>query len=131
MSRVTVQVVLRIRTSISPVWSAGPRSSALSARNWTLVESPRTAAATARQKSTSKPDQVPVPSSRKLKPGSPPFTPQISSPRAWTVARRPVTGAAVGAVVVFGWLSQAIAKSATINIPVANLNALVMVFSSF
>ena len=97
MSRVDVQVVLRMSTSISPVWSAGARCGAFSGRNSTSVGSPRTAAATARQKSASKPLLSPVPSSRTLKPGRSPLTPQMSCPRSMTRARMPVgSGAGVG-----------------------------------
>ena len=49
MSRLIVQVVLRDSTSISPDCSAVKRSLAVSGVNLTLVASPKTAAATARQ----------------------------------------------------------------------------------
>ena len=50
---------------------------------FTLVASPSTAAATALQKATSKPDQLPF-ASGAAKPIRPVFTPQFSTPRALT-----------------------------------------------
>src|SRR5918996_3560629 len=101
-SRLTVQVVLRSRTSISPLCSAGCRPSASSGRNSIASGSPSTAAAIARQKSMSKPTFWPF-SSRKPKPGRPSFTPQISVPRSWIAPRRPSPDGA--------WLSSADAPS--------------------
>ena len=59
MSREDVQVVLRASTSTSPDCSAVKRSLAVSATNFTLVGSLKIAAATARQRSTSRPVQLP------------------------------------------------------------------------
>jgi hypothetical protein len=73
---------------------------------------PKTAAATARQVSTSNPEYLPV-WSTKLKPGIVPSTPQINLPRSLMVARRlpTVVEAAVpspeGAVVVGAVVLQA------------------------
>ena len=58
VSRLIVQVELRDSTSISPDCSAVKRSLADSGENFTLDGSPKTAAATARQKSTSMPVQL-------------------------------------------------------------------------
>src|SRR5271155_5729830 len=84
VSRDSVQVVLRDSTSISPDCSAVKRSLAVSGTNLTLVGSSNTAAATARQMSTSSPVQLPL-SSGDEKPGSPWLTPQDSIPRSLTV----------------------------------------------
>ncbi|MOA62761.1 hypothetical protein D3C78_1882800 [compost metagenome] len=54
-SRELVQVLLRERMSTSPDCSAVKRSLAVSGLNFTLEASPNTAAATARQTSTSIP----------------------------------------------------------------------------
>ena len=56
VSRVWVMVVFLNSTSISPEDSAVKRSLAFSGVYFTLEASPRTAAATARHPSTSKPD---------------------------------------------------------------------------
>src|SRR6202011_2061550 len=90
-----VQVVLRASTSTSPVCSAVKRSRAVSATNFTLVASLKIAAAIARQKSTSKPVQLPW-ESGSPKPGSCPFAPQLSTPRCLTVSR--VAAPAVSAI---------------------------------
>src|SRR5215831_17422418 len=82
-SRDNVQVVLRESTSMSPVLSGSKRSLAESGVNFTLAESFKIAAASARQKSTSKPVQLPL-SSGLEKPGSPWLTPQTSEPRSFT-----------------------------------------------
>ena len=58
----------------------------------TLVGSPRTAAATARHRSTSKPTQLPL-ASGAPKPVRPVFEPQISSPRALTSSSVPAAAA--------------------------------------
>src|SRR6478735_9760757 len=84
VSRDSVQVVLRDSTSISPDCSAVKRSLADSGTNLTLVASLKTAAATARQMSTSSPVQLPL-SSGDEKPGKPWLTPQDSMPRSLTV----------------------------------------------
>src|SRR5262249_33982493 len=68
---------------MSPVLSGSKRSLAESGGNLTLVGSPSTAAAIARQKSTSKPVQLPL-SSGLEKPGSPWLTPQTREPRSFT-----------------------------------------------
>src|SRR5262249_56157207 len=76
-SRDIVQVLLRdkrsMRRSVSPL----KRPSAVSGTYSTFAVSPSTAAATALQKSTSKPRQTPDPSFSE-KPGSPSLTPQIN-----------------------------------------------------
>ena len=74
---------LRDGASISPVLSGSKRSFAESGVNLTLVASFNTAAASARQKSTSKPVQLPL-SSGLENPGSPWLTPQMSEPRSFT-----------------------------------------------
>ena len=86
VSRDSVQVVLRDKTSISPDCSAVKRSLADSGTYFTLVGSLKTAAAMARQMSTSKPAQLPL-SSGAEKPGRPELTPQDSMPRSLTVFR--------------------------------------------
>src|SRR5215813_14726685 len=68
---------------MSPVLSGSNRSLAESGVNLTLLESFKTAAAIARQKSTSKPVQLPL-SSGLENPGTPWPTPQISEPRSFT-----------------------------------------------
>src|SRR5262249_58254489 len=78
-----VHVVLRDNRSISPVLSGSNRSLAESGVNLTLAASFKIAAAYARQKSTSKPVQLPL-SSGFENPGSPWLTPQISEPRSFT-----------------------------------------------
>src|SRR5690606_2790057 len=80
-------VVLRISTSTSPPCSAGKRWSALSVVNSTASASPNTAAAIARQKSTSKPTLLPS-ASIEPKPGSAELTPQRSTPREITSSSR-------------------------------------------
>src|SRR3954452_16801234 len=80
VSRDEVQVVLRASRSTSPDCSAVKRSLAVSATNLTLLASLKTAAATARQKSTSSPVQLPCASGRP-KPPSVPLAPQLSIPR--------------------------------------------------
>src|SRR5215213_668592 len=80
VSREEVQVVLRASTSTSPDCSAVKRSLAVSATNLTLAGSLKTAAASARQKSTSSPVQLPCASGRP-KPPSVPLAPQLTIPR--------------------------------------------------
>src|SRR6185436_15669352 len=82
-SRVLVQVVLRESTSISPTCRAVNRSLAVSGTNLTLFGSLKIAAASARQKSTSKPVQLPC-ASGKPKPARPVFEPQLRTPLAFT-----------------------------------------------
>src|SRR5580704_584084 len=81
VSRDKVQVVLRTSTSISPDCKAVKRSFAVSGTNLTFLGSLKMAAAMARQKSTSKPVQLPC-GSGKPKPASVPLPPQINSPRS-------------------------------------------------
>src|SRR6478735_10037471 len=83
VSREEVQVVLRASTSTSPDCSAVKRSFAVSATNFTLVGSLKIAAASARQKSTSSPVQLPC-ASGKPKPPRTPFAPQLRLPRDLT-----------------------------------------------
>src|ERR1043165_8404313 len=80
VSREEVQVVLRASTSTSPDCSAVKRSFAVSATNFTLLASLKIAAASARQKSTSRPVQLPCASGRP-KPPSVPLAPQLTMPR--------------------------------------------------
>src|SRR3954468_17311299 len=80
VSRDEVQVVLRASTSTSPDCNAVKRSLAVSATNLTLVGSLKIAAASARQKSTSSPVQLPCASGRP-KPPSVPLAPQLTIPR--------------------------------------------------
>src|SRR5437763_9387483 len=77
VSRDEVQVVLRASTSTSPDCNAVKRSFAVSATNLTLAGSLNTAAASARQKSTSRPAQLPCASGRP-KPPSVPLAPQLT-----------------------------------------------------
>src|SRR3954454_15503249 len=84
VSRDEVQVVLRASTSTSPDCSAVKRSFAVSGTNFTLVASLKIAAASALQKSTSRPAQRPCESGRP-KPASVPLDPQLSTPRCLTV----------------------------------------------
>src|SRR3954453_7543788 len=86
VSRDDVQVVLRASRSTSPDCSAVKRSLAVSATNLTLLASLKIAAATARQKSTSRPVQLPCASGRP-KPPSVPLAPQLSMPRVLTEVR--------------------------------------------
>src|SRR4051812_45552809 len=84
-SRVSVQVLLRDNTSISPACSDEKRCCEFSGTNFTLLASLSTAAATARQKSTSSPVHLPWLSALE-KPGPDVFTPQTSCPRAFTAS---------------------------------------------
>src|SRR6266702_165806 len=77
---------MRASTSISLDCSAVKRSFAESGEYLTLVGSLKIAAAIARQKSTSRPVQLPL-SSGLEKPGRPWLTPQMSEPRSFTVLR--------------------------------------------
>src|SRR5262249_47549261 len=86
LSRELVHVVLRASTSTSPDCSAVIRSLAVSGTNFTLVGSSKIAAAIARQKSTSKPVQLPC-GSGWPNPASPGLEPQFSTPRDFTVLR--------------------------------------------
>ena len=78
-----VQVELRDRTSILRSLKAWNRASAESGTSLTLFGSPKIAAAIARQKSTSKPAQIPRWSTNE-NPGNPSFTPQTNDPRVLT-----------------------------------------------
>src|SRR5262245_29906362 len=82
-SRDSVHVVLRESTSMPPVLTGSKRSLADKGVNLTLLESFKTAAAMARQKSTSKPVQLPL-SSGSENPATPWPTPQITEPRSFT-----------------------------------------------
>src|SRR5690242_21222815 len=86
VSRDSVQVEFRDSTSISPDCRAVNRSLVESGVNFTLVGSLKIADATARQKSTSRPVQLPL-SSGLEKPGMPWLTPQRSEPRSFTALR--------------------------------------------
>ena len=87
-SRDIVQVVFRDRRSMRRSFSASKRASADNGRYSTLVISPNTTAATALQKSTSKPRQTPELSFSE-NPGRPSLTPQISAPLARTSSKVP------------------------------------------
>src|SRR5436853_4800085 len=80
VSREEVQVVLRTSTSASPDCTEVKRCCAVSATNFTLLASLKIAAASARQKSTSRPVQLPC-ASGSPKPPSVPLAPQLSIPR--------------------------------------------------
>ena len=84
-SRVRVQVLLRDSTSISPACSEAKRCCELSGTYLTLSASFSTAAATARQKSTSRPVHLPWLSAAE-KPGPEVLTPQTTWPRALTAS---------------------------------------------
>ncbi len=75
-----LQVELRERMSTLRLCSSLKRSLASSGMNLALLGSSKIAAATARQKSTSKPVQLPL-SSGLEKPGRPVLTPHSTSPR--------------------------------------------------
>ena len=79
MSRTSVQVVVRERTSTSPDCSAVKRSLADVGVYLTFSASPKMAAATARQMSTSSPVQLPLVSGLE-KPGLPWLTPHWRNP---------------------------------------------------
>src|ERR1700733_6903767 len=83
VSRDIVQVVLRDNTSISPDCNAVKRLAAVSGTYLTLAGSLKIAAAMARQKSTSKPFQLPCVSAMP-KPANWPFAPHWSAPRSIT-----------------------------------------------
>src|SRR5262245_52658734 len=83
VSRDDVQVVLRASTSTSPDCKAVKRSFADNGTYLTLLASLSTAAAIARQKSTSSPAHVPCASGRP-NPASVPLAPQLSMPRSFT-----------------------------------------------
>src|SRR5690606_30146142 len=85
-SRELVQVVLRDSTSISPDCSAVKRSLAVSGLNLALSASRTTAAATARQTSTSIPLYWPLASVYE-KPGKPSLTPHCTKPLLFTASR--------------------------------------------
>ncbi|EXI69997.1 MAG: hypothetical protein AW07_04215 [Candidatus Accumulibacter sp. SK-11] len=85
-SRVRVHVVLASNRSTLRVCSAGNRAVVCSGTNSTFSGSFSTAAATARQKSTSSPRQYPL-ASRSEKPGMSSLTPQRSCPRDFTPFR--------------------------------------------
>src|SRR5258706_16236556 len=99
-SRVSVQVLLRESTSISPACSDAKRCCELSGTYLTLSASFSTAAATARQKSTSRPVHLPWLSALE-KPGPDVLTPQTSCPRAFT-ASSVLPACAAGAEAVAG-----------------------------
>src|SRR5262249_61965513 len=82
-SRDDVQVVLRASTSTSRACRAVKRSFADSGTYLTLLASSSTAAAIARQKSTSSPAHFPCASGRP-NPASVPLAPQLSMPRSFT-----------------------------------------------
>src|SRR4029453_4431238 len=86
LSRDIVHVELRDNTSIWFDGSAAKRADASRGMNVTLAGSPKIAAATARQMSTSKPVQMFL-SSMLEKPRSPWLTPQLSAPRSLTAFR--------------------------------------------
>src|SRR3954451_15748761 len=85
-SRVSVQVLLGESTSTSPACSEGKRCCEFRGTTLPLLASLSTAAATAWQKSTSRPDQAPLLSALE-KPGPDVLTPHTSCPRAFTASR--------------------------------------------
>src|SRR5690606_32079203 len=85
-SRLEVQVVLRISTSISPEARAVNRCWAVRSTYSTLVGSSKIAAASALQKSMSKPEWLPS-ASTNPNPGTTLFPPQQTRPRPCTAAR--------------------------------------------
>src|SRR6187397_3521020 len=100
-SRDSVQVLLRDSTSISPACSEEKRCCELSGTYLTFSASLSTAAATARQKSTSRPDHFPWLSAEE-KPGPEVLTPQTTWPRAFTASS-----------VLPAWAGRATAAAAT------------------
>src|SRR5690606_21987630 len=105
-----LQVVLRERISTSPDCRAGKRSLAESGVYVTLVASPNTAAATALQRSTSRPAQLPAESCAPKPARYEPVTPHCTKPLALTsvsvsacvaVAPIPSTAAPTSAVTIF------------------------------
>src|ERR1700722_2080365 len=86
--RDSVQVVLRIRTSISPEARIVGRSLALIGRYFTLFGSLKIAAAIALHSSTSRPLYMPS-SSGRPKPARPGLAPQINWPRVLTLSNVP------------------------------------------
>src|SRR5258706_3609287 len=78
-SRISVIVVLRVSTSISPVCSAVKRCAAVIGTYLVLLGSPSAAAAMPLHKSTSMPDQAPRASGIE-KPATPVLTPQVTTP---------------------------------------------------
>src|SRR5262245_37897986 len=84
-SRVSVQVLLRESTSTSPACSEVKRCCEFSGTNLTLFASPSTAAATAGQKSTSRPVHLPWLSAFE-KPGPEVLTPHTIWPRDFTAS---------------------------------------------
>src|SRR6476659_2573441 len=107
-SRDSVQVLLRDSTSISPACSEAKRCCELSGTYLTFSASLSTAAATARQKSTSRPDHFPWLSADE-NPGPEVLTPQTSWPRAFTAASG-VPAGAVGARPTLASVSAAVVK---------------------
>src|SRR5947199_895669 len=113
VSREEVQVVLRTSTSASPDCTEVKRCCAVSATNLTLVGSLKIAAARARQKSTSRPVQLPCASGRP-KPPSVPLAPQWRIPRdlielsVWAEAAEAAkaTAAARASVVTARFMTQ-------------------------
>src|SRR3954453_21546752 len=141
LSRDSVHVELRDNTSIWLDCSAAQRGGAAAAgaggggrrtegaRNVTLAGSPKIAAATARQMSTSKPVHAFL-SSVLEKPSNPWLTPQLSVPRSltafrvWAPAGRPArtkaSNARIGKITVrFSksgiWISRSVAASAFLS----------------
>ena len=99
MSRAIVQVELRDTRSTSFDCSAVKRSAAESGEYLTLVASPKTAAATARQRSMSSPDHLPA-SSTTAKPGRPLLlAPHCTKPLALTASKVSPANAAPAVIV--------------------------------
>ncbi len=117
-SRPAVRVVFRMSTSTSPDWRAVNRCSVVSGRNSTASGSPRTAAATARQKSMSNPEKLPS-ASTKPNPGTASLTPQISVPRSCTAARVSPAGAAAVVVSVPPAAVVSVPPAAVVSVPPA------------
>ena len=100
--REDVQVVLRDIRSTSPDCIVGPRSAAVVGRNSTALALPRTAAATARQRSMSKPTVLPA-ASTAPKPGRLLLLAQISWPRSLTAASLPPSCCSIIIALAISW----------------------------
>src|SRR5829696_5562448 len=110
-----VAVELRASTSTCPDWSAVKRSWAESGTNCTLAGSSKMAAAMARQRSTSRPDQLPW-ASGAPKPGAPRFEPQVRTPFCFTLFR-------------VAWAEAAVASRLAVRPMASDARALIMTLS--
>src|SRR5437764_3535529 len=117
VSRVSVAVVLLLRMSTSPDCSAVKRCCAVRGVYFTFSASPKMAAATARQTSTSSPTHLPW-LSASMKPAVPVPTPQISVPRALMASRSLPAMALPDATIA---ITPAVAASEYLNIIASRL----------